>query len=80
MGTSNSVSAMNPDRIEREFFGTHDDHPEDRTVSSRAHIRNELSDQIQAFLSRGGRINEVEPLLRADPPRKPGNDYGGRPL
>lgn len=80
MGIMNPASAKDPERIEREFFGTQDDRPEDRTVSSRAHIRNELSDQVQAFLSRGGKINEVEPLLRADPPRKPGNDYGGRPL
>lgn len=75
-----SVSAVDPERLERDFIGGYEDRPEDRTVSSRAHIRNELSDQIQAFLSGGGKINEVEPLLRNDPPRKPTSDYRGRPI
>ncbi|MCW8195508.1 hypothetical protein F6455_11985 [Proteobacteria bacterium 005FR1] len=74
------VSAAEPERLEREFFGSHEDRPEDRSVSSRAHIRSALSDQVQAFLSGGGKISEVEPLLRTDLPRKPSSEYRGRPI
>lgn len=65
---------------EREFSCGYDDRPEHRTVSSRARIRDELTDQVQAFLSQGGHISEIEPRLRADPPRKPASKYGGRPI
>jgi len=76
MKNKQNSRGIDSERMERELFGSHGDRPEDRTVSSRAHLRNQLSDEIHAFLSAGGRINEVEPLLRADPPRKPGNNYG----
>jgi hypothetical protein len=53
---------------------------EDFSIASRQKIRNELEDQVAAFLARGGSINEVPPNVTADPPKKPTPDYGGRPI
>ena len=53
---------------------------EDFSIASRQKIRDELEDQVAAFLARGGVINEVPPNVTADPPKKPSPDYGGRPI
>lgn len=53
---------------------------EDFSIASRQKVRNEIEDQIAAFLARGGKINEVPPNVTADPPKKPTPDYGGRPI
>jgi len=53
---------------------------EDFSIASRQKVRDELADQVAAFLARGGRINEVPPNVTADPPKKPTPDYGGRPI
>jgi hypothetical protein len=53
---------------------------EDFSIASRQKVRDELEDQIAAFLARGGVINEVAPNVTADPPKKPSPDYGGRPI
>lgn len=53
---------------------------EDFSIASRQKIRDELEDQVAAFLARGGKINEVAPNVTADPPKKPAPDYGGRPI
>lgn len=53
---------------------------EDFSIASRQKVRDELADQVAAFLARGGRINEIPPNVTADPPKKPTPDYGGRPI
>jgi len=53
---------------------------EDFSIASRQKIRDELEDQVAAFLARGGKINEVPANVTADPPKKPNPDYGGRPI
>jgi hypothetical protein len=53
---------------------------EDFSIASRQKVRDEIEDQIAAFLARGGQINEVPPNVTADPPKKPTPDYGGRPI
>ena len=53
---------------------------EDFSIASRQKIRDELADQVAAFLARGGTISEVPPNVTADPPKKPTPDYGGRPI
>lgn len=53
---------------------------EDFSIASRQKIRDELEDQVAAFLARGGQINEVPANVTADPPKKPSPDYGGRPI
>lgn len=53
---------------------------EDFSIASRQKIRDELEDQVAAFLARGGKINTVADNVTADPPKKPSPDYGGRPI
>jgi|GEM_PF-3029490 len=43
-------------------------------------VRSELDEQVQAFLKQGGEIEEIEPNVMADPPQKPSNNYGSRPI
>ena len=57
-----------------------EDNPDERSVSSRQSLRDEMDRQIQEFLSRGGKIQEIDPNVTADPPRKPESDYGSRPI
>ncbi len=57
-----------------------EDVPEERTVSSRQGLRDEMSRQIEDFLARGGQIKEIDPNVTADPPRKPESEYGSRPI
>jgi len=58
----------------------HEDSPEERTVASRQKLRDEMEQEIEAFLARGGKIAQIEPNVTADPPRKPDSEYGSRPI
>ncbi|NKQ12409.1 transcriptional regulator SutA [Pseudomonas sp. SST3] len=42
--------------------------------------RDELARAMEEFLARGGRVQEVEPNVVADPPKKPDSKYGSRPI
>ena len=42
--------------------------------------RDEISEQIEAFLASGGKIDYVEPNVLADPPKKPTSNYGSQPI
>lgn len=53
---------------------------EERTVASRQAMRDEMDRQVAEFLARGGQIQQVDPNVTADPPRKPESDYGSRPI
>lgn len=68
------------EKLEKDFFGSRDDRAEDRTVTSRATIRSQLSDEVEKFLAQGGNINQIDPNVMADPPRKPQSNYGSRPI
>lgn len=57
-----------------------EDFAEERSVTSRARARNQLSSDIEEFLARGGAISEIDPDVTADPPRKPQPKYGSRPI
>lgn len=56
------------------------DIPDDASITAREAVRKQLQDDIEAFLARGGKINEIPPNVVADPPRKPQNNYGGQPI
>ena len=43
---------------------------------ARAETRNELADDVEKFLKAGGTVAEIPQGERADPPRKPENNYG----
>lgn len=42
--------------------------------------RDALERAMQEFLARGGKVQEVEANVVADPPKKPDNKYGSRPI
>ena len=50
------------------------------SIAARQRIRDELDDQVAAFLAQGGKILEVPANVTSDPPKKPSPDYGGRPI
>ena len=35
---------------------------------------------MEEFLARGGAVQEIEPNVVADPPKKPDSKYGSRPI
>lgn len=51
-----------------------------RTPKTNAQLRQQMEDEVAAFLARGGCVTEVASGKRADPPRKPENKYGSRPI
>lgn len=64
-----------------EGYMTHrDDLPTSAHIAERNKIRSEMENEIEAFLNGGGAINEIEPNVMADPPKKPESNYGSRPI
>ena len=57
-----------------------DDEESVKTMNAKERIRSQLGSDIEAFLSRGGAITEVEVNVTADPPTKPVTKYGGRAI
>lgn len=51
-----------------------------RSIASRKKLRNKMDADVDAFLKKGGQIDEIEPNVMADPPRKPTSNYGSRPI
>lgn len=51
-----------------------------RSIASRKKLRNKMDADVEAFLSKGGQISEIEANVMADPPRKPTSNYGSRPI
>ena len=52
----------------------------DRSVSSRENERKRLQEDMERFLNGGGKITQVDPNVRMDPPKKPESNYGSRPI
>jgi hypothetical protein len=46
------------------------------SVEARAADRETLAQDVEAFLKKGGAVTEVPRNYRADPPKKPENNYG----
>ena len=57
-----------------------DDGADARTVAGRQKVREKLAKDVEAFLARGGRIQEVDANITADPPVRPTSEYGSRPI
>ncbi len=72
------VVATKPRRAARQ--APTDDSIEAHTVASRQRLREQMAQDIESFLARGGRIQVVEPGFATEPPRKPVTDYGSTPL
>lgn len=52
----------------------------DGDVLSKERERQQLHEDIEAFLSKGGKIDCIDSSMRSDPPRKPESNYGGQPI
>ncbi|WP_313740136.1 transcriptional regulator SutA [Pseudomonas sp.] len=50
------------------------------SVEAKQKERDALAKAMEEFLSRGGKVQEVEANVVADPPKKPDNKYGSRPI
>ena len=50
------------------------------SVAAKERERQLLAAQIEAFLARGGKVQEVGDDVLNDPPRKPEAKYGSRPI
>ncbi|AZE58208.1 hypothetical protein C4K03_6101 [Pseudomonas synxantha] len=50
------------------------------SVEAKNKERDALARAMEEFLARGGKVVEVEPNVVADPPKKPDNKYGSRPI
>jgi hypothetical protein len=57
-----------------------DDGADARTVAGRQKVREKLAKDVEAFLAKGGRIQEVDANITADPPVRPTSEYGSRPI
>ncbi len=56
------------------------DSEDTHSIAGRARIRAQLQQDIEAFLSQGGRIEEVDTAFRNDPSRKVGIGFNNRSL
>lgn len=56
------------------------DEAETLTVSSKEALRRQLEEEMERFLARGGKVQEVPPDVTADPPQKPVSNYGSKPI
>lgn len=50
------------------------------SLAARNKVREEMAAEVEAFLARGGQIQQVDDNVMADPPRKPQSSYGSRPI
>ncbi|MCO6055881.1 hypothetical protein NG726_04255 [Pseudomonas sp. MOB-449] len=50
------------------------------SIEAKQKDRDSLARAMEEFLARGGKVQEVEPNVVADPPKKPDSKYGSRPI
>lgn len=50
------------------------------SVEAKQRERDALEKAMQDFLSRGGKVQEIDANVVADPPKKPDSKYGSRPI
>ncbi|MFC3608171.1 transcriptional regulator SutA [Stutzerimonas tarimensis] len=50
------------------------------SLEAKRRERDELERAMAEFLARGGQVQEIEPNVVSDPPKKPDSKYGSRPI
>lgn len=80
--TNNQESVDNDEdtKIDLSYIGSRDDGADGRTIASRQRLRDQLSADIEAYLAKGGKIDQVDDNVSADPPKRPESNYGQRPI
>lgn len=61
-------------------FSSREDRSGIRTVAARQVLHDKLTSEVEAFLARGGKIDQVPSFVSADPPKRPVNKYGQHSL
>ncbi|MDX1341387.1 MAG: hypothetical protein R3227_03510 [Reinekea sp.] len=51
-----------------------------RTPQCNENVRQQMANEVEAFLANGGSVTEVDRGVRVDLPKKPENKYGSRPI
>ena len=46
------------------------------TIEAKDALRRSLTEDVERFLAKGGTIEDVPRHVRADPPKRPENNYG----
>jgi hypothetical protein len=50
------------------------------SIEAKQKDRDALAKAMEEFLARGGKVQEIDNNVVADPPKKPENKYGSRPI
>lgn len=50
------------------------------SIEAKQKERDALARAMEEFLARGGKVQEIESNVVADPPKKPDSKYGSRPI
>lgn len=50
------------------------------SIEAKQKERDALAKAIEEFLARGGKVQEIDANVVADPPKKPDSKYGSRPI
>ncbi|WP_185268234.1 hypothetical protein [Halopseudomonas xiamenensis] len=64
----------------RKKAAAQDDALEGASIEAKAREREMLARQMEEFLARGGKVQEVDNNALGDPPKKPEGKYGSRPI
>ncbi|MEP1215202.1 MAG: hypothetical protein ABJM11_18135 [Marinobacter sp.] len=73
------MSEFDESNLEQSGSWTHDS-DDTHSIAGRARIRAQLQQDIESFLSQGGRIEEVDTTFRSDSPRKVEVGFNNRSL
>lgn len=57
-----------------------DDPLEGLSLEAKAREREMLARQMEEFMARGGKIQQIDDHVIGDPPKKPDGKYGSRPI
>ncbi len=50
------------------------------SIEAKQAERDALARAMEEFLARGGKVQQIDPNVVADPPKKPDSKYGSRPI
>ncbi|MEM7218276.1 MAG: hypothetical protein AAF515_07930 [Pseudomonadota bacterium] len=76
MRTAQRFRAVNPSPTATGYPNPAGGEVDTHTIEARQAVRDQLALDIEAFLTHGGQVEQLEPCLRADPPKAPKNNYG----
>lgn len=72
--------AMFESDVEDKTNDVKNDKADGLSLIERDEVRSQLQADVEAFLSRGGQVTQIDNNVRADPPRKPTMNYGSAPI